>query len=66
MATFGAERVIWEKKFRERSQNRAAHYSYMHNTWQVFEQAGAGDMWKLERVLKAGGDVMWHTRLSRY
>ena len=60
MATFGAERVIWEKKFRERSQNRTAHYSYMHNTWQVFEQAGAGDMWKLERAIKAGGDVVWH------
>ena len=60
MATFGAERVIWEKKFRERSHNRTAHYSYMHNTWQVFEQAGAGDMWKLERAIKAGGDVVWH------
>ena len=60
MATFGAERVIWEKKYRERCLHRAGHYNSIHNTWQVFVQAGTADMWKLEKVVKAGGNVNWH------
>eukprot|EP00937_MAST-01D_sp_MAST-1D-sp2_P005921 g5921.t1 len=47
-------------KFRERGGQRAAHYEHMHNTFQLFTQAGMGDMWKLRKVHKAGGDVDWH------
>jgi len=62
MDQFGADRAIWEAKYRERSTNRATNYRVIANTQMVF-QLGGGEvdmMWKLKECVAAGGDINWH------
>lgn len=57
----GADRAIWEAKYRERSTARGAHYKVIANTQLVFQYGAEPDMmWKLKECVAAGGNINWH------